>query len=161
REDGTVDERRCGALRRQMGEVPAVFHRAFDVTARPLEALEQLIALGFRRVLTSGQQTTALQGAALITELVHLAAGRIEILPGGGVNRLTARDLITQTGCNQVHGSLRCTRTDSSTMARPNVFFGASRQREDQYDTTDQSAVAQLCELFQEIADGHNEIGSS
>ena len=146
RDDGTVDERRCGELVRQAGAAPVVFHRAFDVTPDPLGALEQLIALGFRRVLTSGQQENAYNGAALIAELVRRAAGRIEIVPAGGVNRFTVADILTRTGCDQVHASLRQPRLDPSTRSRPDISFGPGiKPPEGRYDATSAIAVAELC----------------
>ena len=54
------------------------FHRAFDRCREPEKALEQLIALGFERVLTSGQQPTAEKGIPLLQRLNHLANGRIK-----------------------------------------------------------------------------------
>ena len=54
------------------------FHRAFDRCREPEKALEQLIALGFERVLTSGQQPTAEKGIPLLQRLNQLANGRIK-----------------------------------------------------------------------------------
>jgi copper homeostasis protein len=58
-DEGRVDTDRCRHLVRQVSDRVAVFHRAFDVTPDPFEALEQLFDLGFRRVMTSGQEATA------------------------------------------------------------------------------------------------------
>src|SRR5262249_17760035 len=85
--EGNVDGERCRRLVRQVGGGRGVFHGASDVTPDPLAALERLIDLGFRRVMSSGQQETAYNGAGLIAELIARAAGRIEILPAGGINR--------------------------------------------------------------------------
>lgn len=143
--DGRVDADRCRRLVRQAAGRTAVFHRAFDVTTDPFEALEQLIDLGFRRVMTSGQEETALKGARLIAELIQRAAGRIEVLPAGGINASTAVDIITRTGCDQVHASLRTHHEDRSVAARPQVSFGgASRGSEHRYDATSAEAVAEL-----------------
>jgi len=60
------------------------FHRAFDMTRDPFEALETLIDLGIDRVLTSGQEKSAVEGWNLITELVHGAGERIVVMRGGG-----------------------------------------------------------------------------
>lgn len=84
---------------------PVTFHRAFDVCRRPLEALEQIIALGCRRILTSGQQPTAEQGIALLRQLRDLSDGRLIIMPGGGVNQLNARRIIRQVDTTEIHGS--------------------------------------------------------
>jgi copper homeostasis protein len=121
-----------------------VFHRAFDVIPEPFAALEQLIDLGFRRVMTSGQQETAYNGISLIAELIRRAAGRIEVLPAGGINRFTAADVLARTGCDQVHASLRTQREDRSVAARPHVSFGAGKLPEDRYSATSREAVAEL-----------------
>ncbi|HEY7312861.1 MAG TPA: copper homeostasis protein CutC [Gemmataceae bacterium] len=144
-EDRRVDVPRCRELIRQAGENPVVFHRAFDVTPDPFAALEQLIDLGVRRVLTSGQEVSAYNGAATIAELIRRAAGRIEVLPAAGINRFTVADVVARTGCDQVHASLRGTRTDPSTAARPHISFGgAGSHGEDRHDATDPAAVAEL-----------------
>lgn len=148
-EDGGVDVPRCRELIRHVGDKPIVFHRAFDVTPDPFRALEQLIDLGVRRILTSGQETSAYNGAALIAELIRRAAGRIEILPAAGINRFTVADVVQRTGCSQVHASLRSRRRDPSTAARPHISFGASGgQDEDLYDATDADSVRQMRQLL-------------
>lgn len=81
----------------------AVFHRAFDALPDPLDALERLIDLGFRRVLTSGGRGTAMDGAETIQRLIERADGRIEILPGGGVRPENVAQLVARTGATQVH----------------------------------------------------------
>jgi copper homeostasis protein len=148
-ENGTIDDRRCRILLEQMGSAHAVFHRAFDVTPEPFAALEQLIALGFRRVLTSGQKDKAENGAELIAELIRRAAGRIEILPGGGINRFTVAGTVRRTGCDQVHASLRHARRDPSISSNPIISFGAPGMgSESHYDSTDAVAVAELCDIL-------------
>jgi len=143
--DGSIDVDRCRRLVRQARNRPAVFHRAFDVTPSPIAALEQLIELGFRRIMTSGQEETAYNGVALIAELIRRSAGRIEVLPAGGINRFTVADIVTRTGCDQVHASLRAQRTDSSVSARPQISFGGSvKNPEHHHDATNADAVAEL-----------------
>jgi copper homeostasis protein len=147
--DGTVDVPRCREVLRAVGPRPAVFHRAFDVTPEPFAALEQLIDVGVRRVMTSGQEESAYNGTALIAELLRRAAGRIEVLAAGGINRFTVVDVVARTGCNQVHASLRRVRYDPSTTARPQVSFGgAVRAAEDRFDATSDVAVAALRETI-------------
>jgi copper homeostasis protein len=85
--------------------VSMTFHRAFDRCRRPLEALEQLIALGCDRILTSGQGPTAVEGVDMLRELRRRAAGRIGILPGGGVTPANAARILAQTGCSEIHAS--------------------------------------------------------
>jgi copper homeostasis protein len=103
RPDAKVDMERCREMLAIADGKQAVFHRAFDVVADPFQALDQLIDMGFSRVLTSGQQKTALEGVNLIRELIVRSRGRIEILPGGGVRTHNVRQLVKMTNCRQVH----------------------------------------------------------
>jgi copper homeostasis protein len=60
--EGAVDVRRCRRFMDTLQvsrRVDWVFHRAFDVTLDPRQALEQLIDLGITRVLTSGRAARA------------------------------------------------------------------------------------------------------
>lgn len=105
--DGSIDEE---TVRRLVGEAEGLsitFHRAFDVCAQPLEALEQIISLGCHRLLTSGQAPTAEQGIPLLKKLVEQSSGRIIIMPGAGVNPQNARRILSDTGACEIHGSLR------------------------------------------------------
>jgi copper homeostasis protein len=121
-ESGAIDVRRTnqiiGQVRSAGRPVEVVFHRAFDFTPDPIEAIEQLIDLGVTRLLTSGQQPTAMEGVGLIRELVQRAAGRIQVLPGSGVRPENVGELVRRTGCDQVHASLRTAGSDRSTAGR-------------------------------------------
>lgn len=144
-ENGRVDLPRCQDLVRRAQGKTCVFHRAFDVTADASEAIEQLIELGFQRVMTSGQEQTAYNGSSRIAELFQQARGRIEILPAGGINGFCARDVIERTGCGQIHVSLRASQSDRSTALRSQVSFGGVlRAPEDRYDATDEAALGNL-----------------
>jgi copper homeostasis protein len=103
--DGRVHYDACRRLIAACGEVPAVFHRAFDRTPDIAEALVALIHLGFRRILTSGREDTAIEGVRLIKRVRERAGGRIEILPCGKVRAANVEALLQLTGCGQVHGS--------------------------------------------------------
>jgi copper homeostasis protein len=152
-EDGTIDMPRSSQLMRAAQPCPVVFHRAFDVTPDPFAALEQLIDLGIRRVMTSGQEESASLGVPLIADLVRRAAGRIEVLPASGIRRSNVADLVARTGCDQVHASLRCRRMDRSTSARPQVNFGgAPGTAEDCFEATSTDLVAEVHELLGRLA---------
>ncbi|NLC57092.1 MAG: copper homeostasis protein CutC [Armatimonadetes bacterium] len=140
--DGRIDAPRTRRLIALAGGREVVFHRAFDVVPDPFAALEQLIDLGVTRILTSGQEATPYNGAALIRRLIERAAGRIEILPGGGIDRFNLADVIARTGCTQIHMALHRSRTDTSAAARPHVYFGGElRPPETEYAVIDTEAV--------------------
>lgn len=150
-ESGEINVELCRLLMKWFGRRDAVFHRAFDVVPDPFAALEILIDLGFKRILTSGQQPTALEGAPLIRDLIERAAGRIEILPAGGITADTVLQVIEQTGCDQVHGSFRSVRVDNSTRHRPQIRFSAANvPSEGEYTQTDARRVDDVLRLINE-----------
>ena len=107
RPNGSIDEDIIRRLVRASEGLSITFHRAFDVCTKPLEALEQIISLGCHRLLTSGQAATAEQGIPLLKRLVERSSGRIIIMPGAGVNVNNAHKILSETGANEIHGSLR------------------------------------------------------
>ena len=107
RPDATVDETLTRELVAAARPLPVTFHRAFDECADVERALDTLIGLGITRVLTSGRAPTAPAGAASIADLVRLAAGRIGILAGGGIDGGNVAPLVRTTGVREVHLSTR------------------------------------------------------
>jgi copper homeostasis protein len=102
-ENATIDVPRCKEIVHIAGERKTVFHRAFDFVRDPLAAADQLALLGVTRLLTSGQQATALEGAELIRSIRERTSGQLEIMPGGGINATSVLELLERTGCRQIH----------------------------------------------------------
>ncbi len=105
--DGTVDKERCNQLVDLAYPLGVTFHRAFDRTVDPLKALEDIIEIGCERILTSGQQPNAADGAALISQLIKQADERIIIMPGSGIRSDNIVSIATQTGATEFHSSAR------------------------------------------------------
>lgn len=103
--EGDVDVDALDDLMPHAGGLPVTFHRAFDQCRNPFQALEDVISMGCSRILTSGQAPTALEGADLIRALQERAAGRIILLPGGGVTPENAAAVLQRTGCREIHAS--------------------------------------------------------
>jgi copper homeostasis protein len=147
--EGKVDIERNARLVKiahDMGK-QAVFHRAIDVVPNWRAALDALIAMGADRVLTSGQMPSAPLGLDVIAEMVEYAAGRIEILPGAGINLNNIRSVIKSTGCNQAHMSAKARHTDSSCNGNTAIHFGgALYPPEDAFDIVDSARVSALKE---------------
>lgn len=139
-------------LRRMSRAAPGrqwVFHRAFDVTADPDRALEELVDLGVTRILTSGRRARAVEGLDEIRRMVELADGRIEILPGGGITADDVPGVVVATGAAQVHLSLRRPREDRSAAANPEIRFGAEApESELEYRAVDRELVARARSLL-------------
>ncbi|WP_337043175.1 copper homeostasis protein CutC [Emticicia sp. 17c] len=92
--DGRVDTARTKELVELAKPLKVTFHRAFDVSAEPLEALEAIISTGCERILTSGQKNTAIEGITLLKTLAEKAGNRIEIMAGAGVSAQNAAQLL-------------------------------------------------------------------
>ena len=146
--DGTVDYDRCAQLIKAAGDKVKVFHRAFDVVPDWKKAMEELIALGFNRILTSGQASNSIDGSETLKEMITYADGRIEILPGGGIRPHNVRKLIEISGCTQIHASASGKHKDTSCLANPNVYFGAEGMPEDEFSVTDIEKVKALKEAI-------------
>ena len=122
-ERGGIDHQRC----RQLVDAArgrAVFHRAFDLLPHPITALDELIELGFERVLTSGGQRTAEAGTNRLTALVQHAGWDIEVLPAGTIRPNNVADLVTATWCDQVHAAAREPVSDPVLARYPSVASG-------------------------------------
>ncbi len=105
--DGRVDKFRSARLVEKAYPMSVCFHRAFDWTSNPFEALEDIIETGCERILTSGQQPKAILGVSLIKDLVNQSDGRIQIMPGSGVRSANIIEIKNQTGATQFHSSAR------------------------------------------------------
>lgn len=111
--DGSIDKKRAAQIVELAYPMGATFHRAFDRCANPFEALEHIIETGCERILTSGQQPTAAEGAALINNLIKQANERITIMPGGGVNSSNIIELAQKTGASEFHASAKMAKKSS------------------------------------------------
>jgi len=108
--DGNVDTTRCRSLITAAGKLGVTFHRAFDLSRDPAQALEDIISLGCERVLTSGAQASALEGAELIRDLLVQAAGRLLVMPGAGITPQHIAALAVATGAREFHASAKMQR---------------------------------------------------
>ena len=105
--EGRVDTARCRPLIAAAGKLGVTFHRAFDLSRDPAPALEDIVALGCERILTSGMQGSAADGSALIRELVEQAGDRIVVMPGAGITAQNIAALATATGAHEFHASAK------------------------------------------------------
>lgn len=107
RPNGEIDVDMMKEILQLARPLTVTFHRAFDMTRDPLEALDTLISLGVERVLTSGQKSKAILGVDLIRQLVQRAQNQIIIMPGVGISAANVKDIIANTGVKEVHMSLK------------------------------------------------------
>ena len=127
-QDGSLDEQRTRILVEAARPMSVTFHRAFDLSRDPSEALEAVCKLGIDRILTSGQQPTALEGAGCIRNLVRQADSRTIIMAGGGVNAHNIALIMAETGVNEFHFAARKTVESPMTFKNLNCFMGKPYQ---------------------------------
>lgn len=117
--DGSIDKERLLSIVELAQPMQVTFHRAFDRCNNPFEALEDIIDTGCKRILTSGQQPKALNGAELIQQLILAAANRIIIMPGSGVRKENIGALAGKTGAKEFHSSLLSTTKSTMQFIHP------------------------------------------
>lgn len=126
--DGQVDEKRTQELVVHARPLEVTFHRAFDMTPEPDEALETLIRCGVDRLLTAGHQNTVPEGRALIRQLVKQAGNRITVMPGSGLNEENIRSLRDFTGAREFHLTGRVATESRMTFRKTHIFMGGLPQ---------------------------------
>ncbi|NXP63190.1 CUTC protein, partial [Chloropsis cyanopogon] len=131
-EDGRIDTELCTALLAVCRPLPVTFHRAFDMVHDPLVALETLISLGFERVLTSGCDSSALEGLSLIKRLAEQVMSSARCVtwslfpPGGGITERNLQRILEGSTASEFHCSARSARDSGMKFRNPNVAMGAS-----------------------------------
>ena len=142
RPDGSIHLEAMRQLMEAARGMSVTFHRAFDVCRDPFEALEQIVALGCDRILTSGQEPTAEEGIPLLAQLNRRAAGRIAIMPGCGVNAGNIARIAHATGCHEFHFSGRSAVESTMEYRNPRVSMGGTvRIEEYSRDLTDPDKI--------------------
>lgn len=101
--DRRLDLDALQAMKAAAGGMEIASHRAFDFSADPSRALEQLIDLGFCRVLSSGQSDSAFEGRFLLHKMVQQSAGRISVMPGAGIDGSNIAAVAADSGAWEFH----------------------------------------------------------
>jgi copper homeostasis protein len=99
------------------------FHRAFDFTPDPFKSLEDIIECGCERILTSGQETVAVDGLELISKLIKTAGDRIVIMPGAGIRASNIERVVRKTGATEYHTAARQKLTNSAVLRRSELMY--------------------------------------
>jgi copper homeostasis protein len=146
--DGTIDKERCTQLIQlaKQGGLGATFHRAFDMCNDQYQALEDIIDMGFERILTSGGKSTAVEGSRAIAELVKQADGRITIMAGSGITEINVADLVMFTGVTEVHGTLQARVPSQMKYNNDHIIMGSSYGDEYAIDVTSVDRVRKVIE---------------
>jgi len=155
--DGTIDVTNLKRLIRSIPKDKSLtFHRAFDYVANWQNSMEQLIELGFHRILTSGQETNAYYGRKTLRQMINFAQNRIVILPGCGINVTNLESILRETGAKEFHASARIPKATKmiykNYQKTISLSGSTSTEAEDQsIQITDREKVKLLIEIYRKI----------
>lgn len=122
--EGVVDGETTAALIDAARPLPVTFHRAFDLTRDPREALDTLLSLGVDRLLTSGQRDSVTEALPLVADLVRHAGSDLVVMPGGGIDVDNVAEVVAVTGAREVHVYTERTWVSPMTFRNPGVPMG-------------------------------------
>ena len=147
--DGNVDIERTKILKDAAEPLETTFHRAIDMSIDAEKALEELSSIGIDRVLTSGQESSVLEGMDLIKKLVARSKElKIKICCGGGITERNARKIVHESGAQEFHTSGRVSRQSEMEHRNERVFMGGTfRPPEFTLSVVDSKRVAKFREV--------------
>ncbi|BBH70765.1 copper homeostasis protein CutC [Actinoplanes sp. OR16] len=137
--DGHVDEGLLDRIAAAADGADVTFHRAFDTLGDPAAALDILSKSGVRRLLSSAGADSVSDALPALTALVDAAAGRIEIMAGGGVSPESIPGIL-RTGVAAVHASAKHGIPDTVTVGLGTAAPAGATTRE----TTDEQQVRRI-----------------
>lgn len=151
--NGTVDVTRCRQLLHHIRPLKATFHRAFDMSRDLPQSLEDIIALGFDRVLTSGGAQKVLDAIPVVRRLREIAENRIALMIGSGIRSDNARELILQTGVRELHASARHLEPSVMQYRNEKIRMGTLPDQEYQRAVVDEEEVRRLVRAISTTAE--------
>lgn len=123
--DGRVDVERTRRLVEAAKGMETTFHRAVDMANDYEQAVEDIIAAGCKRILTSGSYDKAIDGIGNIAKAVEISRGRIEIMAGSGVVAANAKAL-ADVGVDALHFSAKRMVAGGMEYRNPRISMGGS-----------------------------------
>ena len=146
--DGDVDLNRSRQIIELARPLSVTFHRAFDMTRDPYKALEDLIALGVDRVLTSGQEATVPEGLDLLADLVKIAGDRIIVMPGCGISERNFKKIHERIGAKEYHVHVPMEEGSKMVFHPGHIYMGGLlRQSEFTVTHTDEDRVRKIISM--------------
>lgn len=107
RPDRTIDIERCAILVALARPMQVTFHRAFDCCNDLKKGLNDIIALGCDRLLTSGGSEYAFDAISVLKQLIRQAQGSIIVVPGSGIREDNISYISNGTGASEYHSTAK------------------------------------------------------
>lgn len=147
-----IDVERTAKLIELARPMSATYHRAFDMCNDPVKGLEDVIATGADRLLTSGQKNKAEEGLELIAKLIRQAGKRIIIMPGSGLTESNIIHVARETGAGEFHLTGRKVIESEMIFKRQNISMGGSSGlSEYSVKVADPDMIKRIANLLKEI----------
>lgn len=148
KKNGRVDTERCTELIQLARPMSVTCHRAFDMTRDLSLSLEECISCGFDRILTSGGKAKAIDGLNIISDLNAQANGRIDIMPGSGIDVTNVQEILRKTNVGQIHLSASVMRLSEMEFRNPTIEgMGANAGSEYKIRTVETSIIQKIISL--------------
>ena len=147
--DGSIDVDLCKTLMDLAKGKSFTFHRAFDMCADPLRAIDQLAELGIQRILTSGARATAEEGIPQLKLWQRHAEGKIQLMAGGGVDETNIKRIYEETGITAFHFTARETIESKMEYRNQDVYMGVEDADEYSYEITTEERVRRIISQLQ------------
>ena len=149
---GDIDIERTANLIESARPMSVTFHRAYDMCNDPFIGLEDIIACGVDRILTSGQKNKAEEGIELIRKLIEKAGGRINIMPGSGINLSNIGLIARTTGAREFHLTGRKILESEMMFQRQNILMGGySGMSEYSRKVADPDMIRSIIKILEDI----------
>lgn len=147
---GTININQTKQLIEAAYPLSVTFHRAFDLTRDPFEALETLTSLGINRILTSGSAPTVEQGIETLHKLITEAQDRIIIMPGGGITEQNVKTIIQKTQAKEIHFSGRTQIESPMQYHNKKLAFSSASQSEYTHHVTNADRICAILNATKE-----------
>lgn len=122
---GAIDLERTSKLIELAAPMTVTFHRAFDMCSDPVQGIEDIIASGAVRLLTSGQKDNAKDGVELIRQMAIQTGERMIIMPGGGIDETNIAFIASTTKTREFHLTGRKTIDSQMIFRRQGISMGS------------------------------------
>ncbi|KAK5578472.1 hypothetical protein RB653_008143 [Dictyostelium firmibasis] len=147
--DGTIDKQNTEELVQLASPLSVTFHRAFDMSRNYIESFNTLKSINcdgggkISRILTSGLESSVLEGIDTIKDLIKLSKPtHITILPGGGITQKNINKIIKKTKLQEYHISGRTISDSKMQFRNTSIFMGGSlRESEYSYGIVDKNKI--------------------
>ncbi len=143
--EGKIDKERSKRFMEVADGLPVTFHRAFDMTVDPYEAIQDLIELGVNRVLTSGQEASVPEGLDLLASLIEQYGDKIVIMPGAGITERNFQRVHNALHAKEYHLYLHSPIASSMKFRPGHIYMGGLLRQEEFYiQHTDSNLVSSM-----------------